>query len=412
MKDKEKIPDKKKDNELNFLNQKLSRREFIKKGIVAIGGLALAGYTIDRLLMGKSKDAFSSIFKNDAPSTLWKWSREADHYITLQNAVQCKLCPHECILNKNDRGRCRTRVNIDNKLYTLTYGNPCSVNVDPIEKKPLYHFLPGTGAFSLSTAGCNLHCLYCQNWQISQFGPEDTRNYDLMPDDTVKAVLQAKAQNPLVKSIAYTYGEPTSFYEYMKDTSKLAGKQGIKNVVITAGYMQEKPMKELCKYVDAIKVDLKGFNDAFMKKVTGSTLEPELKAIKTIHQSKVWLEIVYLMIPTMNDNMEEIRQMSEWLIENCDKDVPVHFSRFHPLYKLTNLPATPLETLKKARKVSMDAGLNYVYVGNVPHGDYENTYCPKCKKLVIERIGYIIKQNNIKDGKCVFCGKEIKGVWA
>ncbi len=396
----------------NFLNRKLTRREFIKKSMIGIGALALGAYTLNNYFIKRADTTFSGIFRKDAPTELWKWSKESYFYDVLdKNTVQCKTCPHKCVLGLNDRGRCRTRVNLQNKLYNVAYGNPCSMHIDPIEKKPFFHFLPGTSAFSISTAGCNFRCLYCQNWEIAQFRPEDTNNVDFMPDRLVGAALYAKQQNPSVKSIAYTYGEPVAFYEYMLDTAKLAKVNGMKNVIITNGYLNEEPINKLNKYLDAVKIDFKGFSERFYKKVIQADLDENLKSIKNYYKTANFLELVVLIVPTLNDDMDEIKAMTEWAKDNLSKDVPIHFSRFHPDYKLKNLPPTPMETLKKAREIAMDVGMNYVYIGNVPHGDYENTYCPKEKHICIERIGYVIKQYNIKDGKCTICGEKIAGVW-
>lgn len=400
-----------KKEKFDFFEQKLTRREFIKKSAIGIGALAFGAYTIKGLLMRPHTYMKDRTFRDKAPSELWKWSKEARFYTKLQNnEINCNLCPHNCYLLPDDRGFCRTCVNKNGKLYSITYGNPCSVHIDPIEKKPLFHFLPGTKAFSLSTAGCNLRCLFCQNWEISQFEPEETNNIDLMPDKTVYAVLYEKNKDSSVKTITYTYGEPVAYYDYMLDTAKIAKQNNIKNVVITAGYINEEPLKELAKTVDAIKIDLKGFNENFYRKVTSSELSHTLNAIKTTYKNS-WLEIVNLIVPTLNDDMEEIKQMAEWL-KSVNKDIPLHFSRFSPQFKLPHLPPTPMETLLKAREVALDAGLNYVYIGNVPHGDYENTYCPKCKQVVIERYGYFITKYLIKDGKCTVCEEKIAGVFA
>lgn len=397
----------------SFLDRKISRREFLQKAAVGVAGLGLGYYLLDEWLL---KDLVPSqqqpAVNETAPKSLWKWSKEARYYTRYGDGVRCMLCPNHCILSENGRGICRTRVNKDNKLYTLSYGNPCAIHVDPIEKKPFFHFLPGTKAFSLATAGCNLRCKYCQNWDISQTEPEKTQNYDLMPDATVDAALDAKSKDSLVKSIAYTYSEPVAFYDYVLDTSKSARSRGLKSVVITSGYMNPDPAGELAENVDAVKIDLKGFNSDFYRNVCAAELDRVLDAIKVFSKQKVWMEIVNLVVPTLNDNLDEVKAMCEWLKENAGEDVPLHFSRFHPDYQLRNLPPTPTDTLLKAREIALDAGLNFVYVGNVPHGDYENTYCPKCNAIAIERIGYIIKQDNIIDGRCGSCGAKIAGVWS
>ena len=392
------------------LKYKLTRRDFLKKGIVGLAGLSLGYYLLEEFFL-KNLPENNLVFRKSAPEKLWKWSKEAYFYERFPSYVKCRLCPHGCILNEGDRGRCRDRVNFKGKLYTLTYGNPCAVHIDPIEKKPLFHFLPGSFAFSIATAGCNLRCKYCQNWEISQFPPEETKNYDLMPENLVRAVTLEREKNEKVRSIAYTYSEPTVFYEYMLDTARISKKEGIRNVVITAGYINEKPLKELAKEVDAIKIDLKGFNERFYREVVEGELERVLKSCKISYKKAKCFEIVNLVVPTLNDSLDEIRELSRWIKENLSRDVPLHFSRFYPRYKLKNLPPTPLETLKKAREIALEEGLNFVYIGNVPHGEHENTYCPKCGKLLIERIGYFVKENNIIEGRCKFCGEKIPGVW-
>jgi pyruvate formate lyase activating enzyme len=327
--------------------------------------------------------------------------------------TQCTLCPHLCRLEEGDRGICRTRVNKGGKLYALSYGNPCAVHVDPIEKKPVYHFLPGTKAYSIATGGCNLRCKFCQNWDISQTTPEELANYDMMPEETVGKTLTARSRDPMVKSIAYTYSEPVAFYDYMLDTSKIASDNGIRSVVITAGYINRKPLEELSKHVDAIKIDLKGFNERFYRDVCGAELDGVLEAIKVVRRQKgVWMELVNLVVPTLNDDLEEIRDMCEWVVENVGPDVPMHFSRFHPQYKLLHLPPTPAETLVEARKIALDAGIHYSYIGNVDTPEGGNTYCPKDKTLCIARNGYVITENKLSDGRCPTCGTKIAGVWS
>lgn len=385
-----------------LLNKKISRRDFLKYGLIGLGGLSTAAYGYKHLF----KTSSSNIFPASAPEKLWKWSKEALYYKKIDSTVQCQLCPFECTLEKDDRGICRTRVNKNGKLYSLAYGNPCSAHVDPIEKKPLFHFLPETQIFSIATAGCNLRCLNCQNWQISQFQPEETNNIDLMPEKVIAATKQNNCQ-----SIAYTYSEPIIFYEYMYDTSKLAKKQGLKNVMVTAGYINEKPFRDLCKVIDAANIDLKGFKESIYTKLNGAELKPILNTLKIAKEEKIWFEITNLIVPNWTDNLEMIREMSQWLYKNKLHNYPLHFSRFSPMYKLTHLPPTPVSTLKQARKIAMDEGIKFVYIGNVPGTDAENTYCPKCKKTVIGRKGYTITENNLNNGTCKFCGEKIAGVW-
>ncbi len=334
-------------------------------------------------------------------------AREAMWYTPLtDNKVQCELCPRRCIALDGQRGYCEVRENRGGKLYTLVYGNPCAVHIDPIEKKPFNHFLPATTALSIATVGCNLECAYCQNWHISQARPEEVQSYDLPPEEVVKIALEKECE-----SIAYTYTEPTIFYEYMFDTAKLARSKGIRNVIVTAGFINLEPLRELCKFIDAIRVDLKGFTQDFYMNVCNGALGPVLKTLKTIQEEGVWLEIINLVVPTLNDDPKDIKRMCQWIKGNLGFDVPLHFTRFYPMYKLKSLPPTPIETLEKAREIALNEGLHYVYIGNVPGHPAEDTYCPKCGKLLIDRAGFFVTENHIVDGKCEYCGEPIPGVW-
>ena len=323
-----------------------------------------------------------------------------------EQTVQCELCPRRCLLMDGMRGFCRVRQAEGGKLYSLVYGNPCTYHIDPIEKKPLYHMLPASSIFSIATAGCNLRCKFCQNWTISQRPPEETDNIQMSPQEVVEQALKNKCT-----SIAYTYSEPIIFYEYMLDTAKLAKERGLKNVMVTAGYINEEPLRQLCKYIDAANVDLKGFNPKYLRQVCAQELGPLLEALKIFKEEGVWLEITNLIIPTLNDDMETIKEMCIWIRDNLGAETPLHFSRFTPMYKLKNLYLTPISTLEQAKEVAEKVGLKYVYIGNVPGHPAENTYCPDCGNLLIERIGYTIKQNNIVAGICKFCGRSIPGRW-
>lgn len=378
----------------------ISRREFIKSiiGAGACLGLLSAGGIRKGLPVANAAEADGHIF----------FEKEAMFYKKLGNGIiRCELCPKECEIGDTERGWCGVRENRKGKYYTLVYGNPCSINPDPIEKKPFFHFLPGTWAFSIATAGCNLNCKFCQNWEISQSRPEETNNVKLPPADVVE-----NAKMTDCKSIAYTYSEPTVFFEYMIDTAKLAQKAGIRNVVVTAGFIKQEPLKMLCDNVDAIKVDLKSFRNEFYNKICNGSLKPVLDALKLIKASGVWCEIVYLVVPTLNDSDAELRDTSKWIYENLGPDIPVHFSRFSPMYQLKNLPPTSVQRLASARKIAMDVGLNFVYVGNVAGDPGENTYCPKCKNELIKRLRYMVRTMNVVNGKCKFCGEKIPGVWS
>ena len=320
--------------------------------------------------------------------------------------VQCELCPTECVLDEYQVGGCRTRINKEGVLYSLVYGKPCSVAIDPIEKKPFFHFLPATTAFSIATAGCVLGCKFCQNWQISQAKPEETDYINLSPDDVVRQAMFYGC-----RSVTYTYTEPTVFYEYMYDTARLAKRFNIKNTMHSCGYIKEKPLRELSKYMDAADVDLKAFTEDFYSRICGGRLKPVLDSLVVLKDEGVCLEITNLIIPTLNDYMKKIKEMCRWIVKNLGPDVPLHFSRFFPYYKLKDLPPTPPETIRDARNTAMDVGLKYVYSGNI-RSEAENTYCHKCKNLLIERTGYFVKQNNISGGKCRSCGVNIPGRWS
>jgi len=333
---------------------------------------------------------------------------EARYYIKLSDReIECLLCPRFCKLGDKERGYCGVRENIGGKYYTLVYGKACSINVDPIEKKPLFHFLPKTNALSIATAGCNVNCKFCQNWEISQVRPEQVQHYDFPPRTVVEYARKYKCP-----SIAYTYTEPVIFYEYMYDTSKEARKKRIRNVVITGAHINPEPLQDLTKVVDAIKIDLKAFSEESYSNYVRGKLEPVLEAIKIVHKSKAWLEIVYLVIPTLNDSVKEIRKMCLWLMKEIGPDVPLHFSRFHPMYLMKNLPPTPVSTLERARKVALEEGHHYVYIGNVPGHKAESTFCPACNNIIIQRVGYQIKKIELKGERCKFCNTPIPGVWS
>ena len=333
--------------------------------------------------------------------------REALFYAKFgSNYVTCQLCPRRCVIPEGGRGFCGVRKNIGGKLYSLVYGKPCAVHIDAIEKKPLFHVLPGSRTFSIATAGCNLRCKFCQNWQISQAKPEEVQSVNLEPAQVV-----AKTKESNCKSITYTYTEPTIFYEYALETAKIARKEGLKNYMHSAGFINPKPLRELCKHLDAANVDLKGFSEDYYQKLCQGHLEDILRSLKIIKEEGVWLEITNLIIPTLNDDPKLIRKMCVWVRDNLGAETPLHFSRFYPMYKLRNLSPTPISTLEKARKIARDVGLKFVYIGNIPGHQGENTYCPACHKLLIERVGYSILANNLNKGRCKFCRRKIPGIW-
>jgi len=324
-----------------------------------------------------------------------------------ETIVRCLLCANGCAIVNGQRGKCRTRMNVKGELKSLVYGRPVSIHVDPIEKKPFYNYLPGAAAFSLATAGCPLRCKFCQNWQISQSSPEDNQISFTPPARITEAA--HKSKSPV---IAFTYNEPTVFTEYLTDIARDAKKQGIRSVLVSCGFMNEAPLAEMCNVLDAINIDLKGYSEAFYRNVCGAELQQVLRSIKQIAKSRVHLEIVNLVVPTLNDSDKMLQGLIDWILGEVGPDVPVFFTSFHPDYKMLNLPPTPVATLERAYDMAMSKGMHYPYVGNVPSHTGNKTFCPKCKKVVIERQGFFITQMNIKDGRCKFCGRKIAGVWA
>ena len=414
-----------------------SRRDVLKFGAVGLACAACGGVGLYYITQRLESAGPSGVFPHDAPQgKLWEqwqkqgWTHEARHYLKLGENIQCKLCPNECLFEPEDRGHCRDRVFKDGKLYTLAYADPCALHVDPIEKKPLFHFLPGTSIFSLATAGCGFRCLNCQNWDISQRKPEETKDprgeplrpapaqlrslslddmdrLTLMPEDVVCA-----AESFQCPSIAYTYSEPTVWFEYMIDTARAARAKKLKNCWVTCGYIQDEPLRELCQEIDAANVDLKSFSDEVYRDLNTGKLEPVLATLKTLKQEGVWFEVTNLVVPSYTDKPEMIRRMCDWLVENLGPDYPLHFSRFHPAHKLTHLPPTPVDTLLEARDIAQRAGLHFVYVGNCRETpDGETTFCPQCKKAIVERNLFSIEAMHISDGKCTSCGTKIPGVW-
>ena len=308
-----------------------------------------------------------------------------------------------CILAPGERGRCSVRLNVDGELVSLVYGRPVAVNIDPVEKKPLFHFMPGVDVFSIATAGCNLKCEFCQNWEISQAAPEDVSPYDMPPEAVVENALSYGC-----KAIAYTYTEPVVFFEYTRDCARLARAAGIKNILVTAGDINRGPRSELAEYIDAANVDLKSMSDTYYRNICGGTLQPVLETITYLKESGTWVDVTNLIVPTLNDDPDEIRDMCKWIIDNLGSEYPVHFSRFHPNFRLTNRPPTPVKTLEMAYNIALEEGLKYVYIGNVAE-IAEDTYCPNCGKKIIDRSGYLIRSIHIKDGKCEFCNFKIFG---
>jgi pyruvate formate lyase activating enzyme len=324
-----------------------------------------------------------------------------------ENEVRCFLCAHRCLIKEGKRGLCGVRENRNGVLYSLVYGRAIATHVDPIEKKPLFHFLPGSHSFSLATVGCDMTCLHCQNADISQM-PRDRgiiQGREIPPGELVE-----EAEGSGCRTIAYTYTEPTVFFEYAYETAQLAHRRGIRNIFVTNGYMTGEALQLISPYLDGANVDLKSFRDDFYKKICGARLEPVLGSIKKMKDLGIWVEVTTLVIPGHNDSDEELGEIARFLVD-LDPEIPWHVSAFYPTYKLTSAGRTPVSTLRRARRIGREAGLRYVYTGNVPGDDGENTFCPNCGKRIIERVGYRVGEINLPAGKCEFCGTEVAGVW-
>jgi pyruvate formate lyase activating enzyme len=376
----------------NGMKKGISRRTFMKYA-------AAAAFSSTAILLDH-EDA-------DAQEHGLVSAREARHYRKLdKKVVQCSRCPNLCTLKPGERSFCRTRINKNGTLYTVAYGNPCAIHVDPIEKKPFFHFLPKTKVLSFAIAGCTFRCKFCQNWEISQFKPEETYNFSISPEEMVDL-----AERENIPSLSSTYSEPTAFYEYMFDVNEIARKRGLRTTMHSNGSINPEPLEELCENLDAANIDLKYFDDDTYHNISRGYLETVLETLETLMKKGVHLEITNLVVPTLNDSESMIGDMSRWIIEHLGADVPIHFSRFYPTYKLKNLPPTPVKTLEMARSIARGAGLRYVYIGNIPGHEGEHTYCPHCGKLIIERVGYEVRAQHLEKGKCKFCWTKIAGVW-
>lgn len=321
--------------------------------------------------------------------------------------ILCTLCPRYCTIGEGQKGFCYIRENIDNKLYSIGYGKPTGFAIDPIEKKPLSHFLPGTNVLSFGTAGCNLGCKFCQNWTMSKSKIDDINSLNASPEDVVQ--LAKKYNTP---SIAYTYNDPTIFGEYVIDISKIAHEEQIKSVMVTAGYIDKDARKDVYKYIDAANVDLKAFTEMFYHKLTFSHLADILDTLVWIkNETNIWLEITTLLIPGENDSADEIKQLSNWIVENLGENVPIHFTAFHPDFKMKDKPRTPSSTLDLARNIAIQEGINYSYVGNVHNLEGQTTYCPNCNEPVIIRDWHSVLDIKLVNGNCYNCGKKIAGIF-
>ncbi len=318
------------------------------------------------------------------------------------NRARCRVCSHRCIVGEGKFGICGTRKNINGKIHTTIYNTVSSEAVDPIEKKPLYHFLPGTHSYSLGSIGCNFRCEHCQNWNISQVSPEEAYTRNITPEEAVK-----RARDSGCKSISWTYNEPAIWHEYTYDSAVLAKKAGLKTIYVTNGYITEEALRRIAPYLDAYRVDIKSFSEDFYKKICGARLAPVLESTRLARELGMHIETVTLIIPTKNDSIDEIIRIVRWVHDNLGPDTPMHFTRFHPMYRMEDTYSTPVETLERAYDIAKNEGMRFVYTGNVPGHKYENTYCPKCNNLLIERKGFGVGEIRMRDGKCQECGERI-----
>ena len=380
----------------------LSRREFIKAGAASVSAVCLskvAGCTPNR--SEPQEQAARGAQIGMIRPVRSPWFKQAEN-----GKVQCQLCPRECTLAQGERSPCRVRENRGGVGYTLTYGNPALLQEDPVERKPFYHVLPGSRVLSVATAGCNLSCHFCEVWDIALVKPEEVHNYEMPPERVV-----AHAQASGVRAVSYAFGEPVAFYEYMASTATLAKEAGLLNLAHTAGYIRPEPLKILCRTLDAVNVDLKSFDPAFYRDVVGGELAPVLASLKLLRDEGVHLEITNIVIPTLNDDLRLITEMCRWIAEELGTDVPLHFARFYPLFRLSTLPQTPVSTLEQAREAGLQAGLKYVYIAKVIGHEGENTFCPGCGQKVIKRIGFVIAEVLLEKGACKNCGTAIAGLW-
>jgi len=335
-------------------------------------------------------------------STSPKGLHEAKFWQVEGDRLGCCLCPHHCKIAPGKRGICGVRQNVDGKLYSLIYGKASSVHIDPVEKKPLFHFRPAENILSLGSFGCNLKCLHCQNFSISQARPEEGGSGSMSPEDVSRLAMENGCRN-----IAFTYNEPTIWHEFTYDACKLAKEKGLGTVYVTNGFIEEEPLREIAPFLDAMNIDVKGFRDDFYTRICKGRLDPVLKATKVAFGLGVHIELTYLIIPTKNDSTEELKEYVAWVHSELSDDVPVHFSRFHPDYKMEDVPPTPLKTMQHAQEIAKEVGLNFVYLGNMPSEDGENTICPKCGTLIIRRHGYFVEKVAYGGGNCPRCGRSL-----
>jgi len=381
----------------------VSGNEKVKWIIILIGGLILLGGGIVLL----SSAVRQEIVPQQAAVEANRDMTPARFYEPLPDyQVRCMLCFHKCIIPSGMSGICRVRKNHQGRLYTVVYGRPAGLQTDPIEAEPMYHMIPGHRNLGVFTASCNFRCKGCHNWHITQRGPEEVRALAYTPEEVVAEAIRRRS-----RSISHTINEPTVFFEFMYDISVIAREEGLLNLFHSNGAIAPEPLRAILQHMDGVVIDLKAFCDDVYRDIFGGDLAPVLTTLKIIREEGVWLEIVNLVIPTINDCMDEIRAMCEWVVEHLGPDVPLHFTRFHPNFRLTHLPPTPVETLEEAHRVAREAGINFVTLGNVPGHRYNSTFCPACEEKLIHRVGFSVLANNIEGGRCKFCGEELPGIW-
>ncbi len=390
----------------------MRRKEFLKKTGKIVGvssALLLSGCDFFRQDKEKNRDDKAEQLPGEKMNDLKEpGRREGMFYEKLANGqARCGICFHQCVIDPGERGFCRNRENIDGKLYLIVYGKPSAVHVDPVEKEPQHHFLPGTNIYCVGTAGCNFRCKYCHNHHLSQSSIEELRYQTLLPSDVVNEAVQEQ-----VGAISFTYNEPTALYEFMYDTARYAQDEAVGLIFHSNGSMQTEPLKELLKYTDSVTIDLKGFEESFYREISQAELDPVLSSLKTIAASGTWLEIVNLVVTDLNDAPQHIEPMCQWIKAELGPEVPVHFTRFSPSYKMTDTAPTPVPRLERARDIARDKGIKYVTIGNVPGHEYNSTFCPECDQMLIHRHHFSVAENNIENGQCPNCGLEIAGVWS
>jgi len=330
------------------------------------------------------------------------WEKNQD------NSVRCNLCRFRCHIADGKRGICGVRENRSGTLFSLVYGRSVASNIDPIEKKPLFHLLPGSLSYSVATVGCNFRCRHCQNYQIAQWSRENDSipGENLSPEEIVKAAIKSGCD-----SISYTYTEPTIFFEYAYDTAVLARAAGLKNIFVTNGYISPEALEGIAPYLDAANIDLKGYSEQFYQDVTGASLQGVLETLKDYKRLGIWVEVTTLIIPNHNDDEEQLQNIANFIAGELDVSTPWHVTAFYPTYKMVDEPPTPVETLERARRIGLEAGLHYVYTGNIPGADGESSLCPECGEVVIGRHGFRLTENRLKDGACGYCKKPLAGIW-